>query len=142
MAAIVAVVAAYGVLLYKMHQVQKAKDTMLEEIDSNRKYRYKSIDDLYNSLKKTYDMAIDTKKEIADLAGGNTIEEATGHKIGWFTSNWRDSFIRPVGGKFLGGFLPPKHTTAEALNLDAIEAIEILAKIDSQERINAGFVSA
>ncbi len=63
-------------------KIKEAKDAVLEEIESNRKYRYPSIEALYSSLSETYNMAVKTKRAVDEVVAGKSIEEASGHKIG------------------------------------------------------------
>jgi hypothetical protein len=77
---IAAPVAAMGYLAYKTWKVKEAKDAMQEEIALNRKYRYPSIDALYESLNNTYKKALDTKKAVDDLTEEKTVEKPPARK--------------------------------------------------------------
>ena len=57
-AGIAALAGALGWVAYKTWKIKEAKDAVLEEITSNRKYRYPSIEGLHSSLSETYNMAI------------------------------------------------------------------------------------
>ncbi|GAB6013493.1 phage tail tape measure protein, partial [Viscerimonas tarda] len=138
-AGIAALVGVMGWLAYKTWKVKEAKDAMLEEIEANRKYRYPSIEALYNSLNETYRKALDTKKAVDDLTAEKTIEEASGHKIGAFTGNWWAAVLGSMAAGQSYGMSQPLYTYGDAYQDDTRAAITTLAKKDSQTRINAAF---
>ena len=92
-AGIAALAGALGWVAYKTWKIKEAKDAVLEEITSNRKYRYPSIEGLHSSLSETYNMALKTKRAVDEVVAGKSIEEASGRKIGAFTSNWWTGFL-------------------------------------------------
>ena len=71
-------VMAMRTLAYKTWKVKEAKDAVLEEIESNKKYRYPSIEALHSSLSETYNMALKTKRAVDEVVAGKSIEEASG----------------------------------------------------------------
>ena len=144
-AGIAGLIGALGWVAYKTWQVKKAKDAVTEEINSNEKYRYNSIEDLYASLRKTYQQAIDTKKAVDDLTAGKSVEESSGQKIGAFTGNWWAAVFSSMGsanaGRY-GGFgynTMPTYTLEDARQEDTRSAIETIARRDSQSRVNAAY---
>lgn len=145
-AGVAALVGALGWVAYKTWKVKEAKDAVQEEINANHKYRYPSIDALYDSLEDAYKMAKATKKAVDDVTSGKTIEESSGQKIGAFTSNWWDAFFAPLANgssPHIGGINysnnTPAYTYTDARQADAIAAIETIAKRDSQARVNSAF---
>jgi TP901 family phage tail tape measure protein len=138
-AGIAALVAAMGWLAYKTWKVKEAKDAMQEEIEQNRKYRYPSIEALYNSLNETYKKALDTKKAVDDLTEEKTIEEASGQKIGAFTGNWWAALLNAMSLSYAPGMIQPIYTYKDAYQDDTRAAILTIAKKDSQSRVNAAF---
>lgn len=141
-AGVAALVGVMGWLAYKTWKVKEAKDAMLEDIESNRKYRYPSIDALHASLKDTYETAISAKKAVDDLTSNKTIEEASGHKIGAFTGNWWAGMLGSVFAGFgarngdMSGY-KNTYSTKDAYQDDARDALISLAKKDSQSRVNS-----
>lgn len=135
-----------GYAAYKTWKVKEAKDAVLEDINSNKKYRYKSIEDLYSSLRQTREEAERTKKAVENI-GNKTIVEKSGHTIGFFTSNWWNSlfsYMPSSSGSTYGGV--QSHSTASPNNSfvngrqkDIREALLTIAKIDGQERVNAAW---
>lgn len=103
-AGIAALVGTLGWVAYKTWKIKEAKDAVLEEIESNRKYRYPSIEALYSSLSETYNMAVKTKRAVDEVVAGKSIEEASGHKIGAFTSNWWAGFLGNLPSLHLRGW--------------------------------------
>ncbi|KAA6302871.1 MAG: hypothetical protein EZS26_001041 [Candidatus Ordinivivax streblomastigis] len=138
-AGIATLVAAMGWLAYKTWKVKEARDAMQEEIETNRKYRYPSIEALYTSLNETYKKAIDTKKAVDDLVAEKTIEEASGQKIGAFTGNWWTALLGSISAGQSYGMTTPVYTYQDAYQDDTRAAILTLAKKDSQARVNAAF---
>jgi TP901 family phage tail tape measure protein len=138
-AGIAALVAAMGYLAYKTWKVKEAKDAVQEEIALNRKYRYPSIDALYESLNNTYKKALDTKKAVDDLTEEKTIEEASGQKIGAFTGKWWTAVFNAAFSSETYGMTPPVYTYEDAYQDDTRAAILTMAKKDSQNRVNAAF---
>ena len=143
-AGIAALVGAMGWLAYKTWKVKEAKDAMQEEILANQKYRYPSIDALYDSLNKTYRQALDTKRAVDELTGSKTLEEASGQKIGAFTGNWWGAVISSMGNGSMsaGGAYnnyANQYSFSDVYQDDTRAAITTIAKKDSQSRINAAF---
>jgi TP901 family phage tail tape measure protein len=142
-AGIAALVGALGWVAYKTWQIKKAKDAVLADITANEKYRYPVIEDLYAALNKTYRQAIDTKKAVDDLTTGKTIEESSGHKIGAFTGNWWTSFFSEAGAGMAasrgGVYHAPAYSYSDARQDDSREAINAIARRDSQSRVNAAY---
>ena len=128
-----------GAVAYKTWQIKKAKDAVLEELDTNEKYRYGAIEDLYTSLHKTYQQAIDTKKAVDDLTSGKTVEESSGQKIGAFTGKWWGAYGWALAASQSGGHLKNQYTFEDALQDDTRAAIEAIARRDSQSRVNAAY---
>lgn len=140
-AGIAALVGALGWVAYKTWKVKEAKDAVLEEIESNRKYRYPSIDALYSSLSETYNMAVKTKRAVDEVVAGKSIEEASGHKIGAFTSNWWAGFLGEFAIASSEGMVSRDHVynMDKARQDDIRDALVTLAKRDSQTRIDAAY---
>lgn len=144
-AGISALVGALGWVAYKTWKIKEAKDVMQEELSRNEKYRYPSIDALYESLRKTYKLAVDTKDAVNEVTKGKSIEEASGQGTGLFTGNWWRSYFSMVGASQVNryGFgmnnTSDLYTPADAYQDDVRAAIETIARRDSQSRINAAF---
>lgn len=140
-AGIAALVGALGWVAYKTWKIKEAKDAVLEEIESNRKYRYPSIDALYSSLSETYNMAVKTKRAVDEVVAGKSIEEASGHKIGAFTSNWWAGFLGEFAIASSEGMVSRDHVynMDKARQDDIRDALVTLAKRDSQTRIDAAY---
>lgn len=140
-AGIAALVGALGWVAYKTWKIKEAKDAVLEEIESNRKYRYPSIEALYSSLSETYNMAVKTKRAVDEVVAGKSIEEASGHKIGAFTSNWWAGFLGEFAIASSEGMVSRDHVynMDKARQNDIRDALVTLAKRDSQTRIDAAY---
>ena len=130
-----------GWVAYKTWKIKEAKDAVLEEIESNRKYRYPSIEALYSSLSETYNMAVKTKRAVDEVVAGKSIEEASGHKIGAFTSNWWAGFLGEFAIASSEGMVSRDHVynMDKARQDDIRDALVTLAKRDSQTRIDAAY---
>ena len=140
-AGVALLVGALGAVAYKTWKISDAKNSMLEEISANEKYRYPSIDALHESLAKTYQLAIDTKKAMSDLTAGKSIEKASGHDTGAFSGRWwraLGSLATPSQTSF-GTVIPQSNTYGfnRAYQESTIEQIEVLARKDSQARLNS-----
>lgn len=143
-----ALAAAIGFVAYKSWKLNEAKNAVLEDVSNNRKYRYKSIEDLHEALEKTRLEAERTKKAVDDI-GNKTVEEKSGHSTGWFTSNWWNSlasYIPTTGGSTYGGIQynsSPVKTQSfeEGKQKDIREALLTIAKIDGQERVEAAWAT-
>lgn len=83
-----ALVGILGTVAYKTWQVNKARNTILEEANSNKKYRYPSIDALTESLNKAYSAALATGEAVKDLTAEKTLGEKTGMGDVAFSENW------------------------------------------------------
>lgn len=140
-AGIAALAGALGWVAYKTWKIKEAKDAVLEEITSNRKYRYPSIEGLHSSLSKTYNMALKTKRAVDEVVAGKSIEEASGRKIGAFTSNWWTGFLGEFAIGSSEGMVSREHiyNMDKARQDDIREALVTLAKRDSQTRIDAAY---
>lgn len=140
-AGISALVGALGWVAWKTWKIKEAKDAMQEELSRNEKYRYPSIEALYESLRKTYKQAIDTKGAVNDLTKPKTIEEASGQSTGMFTGNWWRSFLSMWGAGNAHGPIQPEnlYTPTDAYQDDVRAAIRTIARRDSQSRINSAF---
>ena len=140
-AGIAALVGTLGWVAYKTWKIKEAKDAVLEEIESNRKYRYPSIEALYSSLSETYNMAVKTKRAVDEVVAGKSIEEASGHKIGAFTSNWWAGFLGEFAIASSEGMVSRDHVynMDKARQNDIRDALVTLAKRDSQTRIDAAY---
>ena len=140
-AGIAALVGALGWGGFKTWKIKEAKDAVLEEIESNRKYRYPSIEALYSSLSETYNMAVKTKRAVDEVVAGKSIEEASGHKIGAFTSNWWAGFLGEFAIASSEGMVSRDHVynMDKARQDDIRDALVTLAKRDSQTRIDAAY---
>lgn len=140
-AGIAALVGTLGWVAYKTWKIKEAKDAVLEEIESNRKYRYPSIEALYSSLSETYNMAVKTKRAVDEVVAGKSIEEASEHKIGAFTSNWWAGFLGEFAIASSEGMVSRDHVynMDKARQDDIRDALVTLAKRDSQTRIDAAY---
>ena len=140
-AGIAALAGALGWVAYKTWKIKEAKDAVLEEIASNRKYRYPSIEALHSSLSETYNMALKTKRAVDEVVAGKSIEEASGRKIGAFTSNWWTGFLGEFAIASSEGMVSREHiyNMDKARQDDIREALVTLAKRDSQTRIDAAY---
>lgn len=144
-AGISALVGALGWVAYKTWKIKEAKDSMQEELSRNEKYRYPSIDALYESLRKTYKQAVDTKDAVNEVTKGKSIEEASGQSTGIFTGNWWRSYFSMLGASQVNryGFgmnrTDDLYTPLDAYQDDVRAAIRTIARRDSQSRINAAF---
>lgn len=140
-AGIAALVGTLGWVAYKTWKIKEAKDAVLEEVESNRKYRYPSIEALYSSLSETYNMAVKTKRAVDEVVAGKSIEEASGHKIGAFTSNWWAGFLGEFAIASSEGMVSRDHVynMDKARQDDIRDALVTLAKRDSQTRIDAAY---
>lgn len=136
-----ALAGAIGWVAYKTWKVKEAKDAVQEEINSNHKYRYPSIDALYNSLSNAYDMAKATKKELDGITQEKTIEESSGQKIGAFTGNWWAAVFGSMGGSphYGGSYRTNTYSFNNAEQDDTVAALETIAKRESQSRINSAY---
>lgn len=139
---ITALVGALGWVAYKTWKVKEAKDAVIEEINSNRKYQYPSIDALYESLNKTYKEAVNTKWAIDQLTSGKTLEEESGQKIGAFSSNWWSHIMNAFAVGNNKGFTTtpvPVYTADDAYQDDAVQAIYRIAEKDMQNHITSAW---
>lgn len=132
-ASVSALVGALGWVAYKTWKIKEAKDAVQEEIKANRKYRYPSIDSLYNSLRKTYQQALDTKGAVDEVTKGKSIEEASGQTIGALTGNWWVAFMSNFAAAETRS--APAYSFEDAYQEDVKNAIHTLAEKDSQNRM-------
>lgn len=136
-AGIAALVGVLGYLAYKTWKVKEAKDAVLEEVNSNEKYRYPSIDALTESLRETYNQAKNAKIAIDDLTTGKTLEEASGQSTGMFTSNWWASYMNMVGSGMAK--TAATYTVQDAYQDDVKAAIHVIARREGQNHVNASW---
>lgn len=139
-AGISALVGVLGYLAYKTWKVKEAKDAVLEELDSNKKYIYPSINALTESLRETYNQAIRTKTAIDDLTTGKTIEESSGQSTGMFTSNGWTAWMSMVGSGIIKN-MSNSYNYADAYQDDVKSAIQMIAKREGQNHINASWAA-
>lgn len=99
-AGIAALVGTLGWVAYKTWKIKEAKDAVLEEIESNRKYRYPSIEALYSSLSETYNMAVKTKRAVDEVVAG---------KVSKRLRDIKSEPSHPTGGPGSWGNLPSLH---------------------------------
>lgn len=133
-AAISTLVGALGFLAYKTWKVKEAKDAVQEDLDSNRRYYYPSIDALRESLSLTYKQALATKDALDDVTNGKTLSESSGQAMGNFslTGNWWRGYLNMFGAAF-GGYTPT-YTTTDAYQDDVKNGILVEAQRDAQLR--------
>lgn len=136
-AGIAALVGALGWVAYKTWQIKKAKDAVLEELDTNEKYRYPSIEALKKSLRETYIQALQTKDAVDNVTAEKTLEEESGQKIGMFTGNWWAGYFNMISSAFAKQ--APTYTTADAYQDDVRAAILAVARRSGQQQINAAY---
>lgn len=139
-AGVAALVGMLGWVAYKTWKVKEAKDAVQEDITANEKYRYPSIEALYESLRAAHKQAVDTKKAVNDVTAGKSLEEVSGQKIGAFTGNWWRSVFSGFAASSYRGYRPvdtPVYTTWDAYQDDTRAAILTVARKDSQERVNS-----
>lgn len=136
-AGIAALVGALGWVAYKTWQVKKAKDAVLEEVNSNEKYHYPSIDALHKSLRKTYLQALKTKEAVNNVTEGKTLEEESGQKIGAFTSEWWRALLSGMAAAQTHS--APAYTYDDAYQKNAKDAIAIIARKSGQQQIVSAY---
>lgn len=136
-AGIAALVGALGWVAYKTWQVKKAKDAVLEEVNSNEKYRYPSIDALHKSLRDTYLQALKTKEAVANVTEGKTLEEESGQKIGAFTGEWWRALLSGMAAAQTHS--APDYTYDDAYQKNAKDAIHIIARKSGQQQIISAY---
>lgn len=136
-AGIAALVGALGWVAYKTWKIKEAKDAVQEDLNMNIKYRYKSLEDLYDALETTRQKAVDTKKAVDDI-GNKTIGERSGESAFWFTGNfWRafaNNLARSEGARGLEYY---SYSDVESDNIKS--GLKTIAQQDGQERINAAW---
>lgn len=140
-AGVTALAGALGWVAYKTWQVKKAKDAIQEKLeDKEKKYRYPSIEALYNSLDETYKKALATKNAVDGVTAGKTLTEASGQKIGAFTGNWWSAFgWMMLAGEDGWGTSLDRYTYRDAYQDDAKKAIETIARQDAISRVNSAW---
>lgn len=133
-AAISTLVGALGFLAYKTWKVKEAKDAVQEDLDSNRRYYYPSIDALRESLSLTYKQALATKDALDDVTNGKTLSESSGQAMGNFslTGNWWRGYLNMLGA--VSGGYTPTYTTTDAYQDDVKNGILVEAQRDAQLR--------
>lgn len=139
-AGVAALAGALGWVAYKTWQVKKAKDAVQGELaDKEKKYRYPSIEALYTSLNETYKKAVATRKALDEVTAGKTLEEASGQKIGAFTSRWWGAYGSMMAASDNPFGRADTYTFADAYQDDAREAIKTIARQDAIARINSAW---
>lgn len=136
-AGIAALVGALGWVAYKTWQVKKAKDAVLEEVSSNEKYRYPSIDALHSSLRETYLQALKTKEAVDNVTEGKTLEEESGQKIGMFTKEWWIAMLTTMGAGMTHS--ESTYNYDDAYQQNTRDAIGIIARKSGQQQINSAY---
>lgn len=136
-AGIAALVGALGWVAYKTWQVKKAKDAVLEEVNSNEKYRYPSIEALHNSLWDTYLQAIKTKEAVANVTEGKTLEEESGQKIGAFTGEWWRALLSGMAAAQTHS--APDYTYDDAYQKNTRDAIRIIARKSGHQQVISAY---
>lgn len=136
-ASISALVGVLGWVAYKTWQVKKAKDAVLEEVNSNEKYHYPSIDALHKSLRDTYLQALKTKDAVDNVTEGKTLEEESGQKIGAFTSEWWVALLSGMAAAQTHS--APTYTYDDAYQKNTKDAIGIIARKSGQQQILSAY---
>lgn len=142
-AGITALVGALGWVVYKTWQIKQAKDAVLEEVNSNQKYHYPSIEALHEALRKTYKEALRAKEAVKGVTEGKTLEEESGQKIGAFTKQWWIAFLSNMAAsqtRTVGG-ATPTYTFDDAYQQNTKDAINIIARKSGQQQINAAYAA-
>lgn len=135
-----ALIGALGWVAWKTWKIKEAKDAVQEEMKTNQKYSYPSIDALYMSLRRTYKQALDTKKAADDVTKGKTLEEASGQTIGAFTGNWWTALMSSLAASH-DPLSQPAYTFEEAYQRDVKAAIQTVAQQDGYERLTSAFAA-
>jgi TP901 family phage tail tape measure protein len=135
-------IGALGYAAYKSYQLSQAKKAVMEDVNTNTKYRYKSITDLYNQLHEAYKMAKSTRQAMDELVSDKTIEETSGVSAGAFTGRWWGVIANSLGAvsSFNTKNTAPVsgNTSFNAARQDDVdEALGVIARKDSQQRMNA-----
>lgn len=142
-AGITALIGALGWVAYKTWQIKQAKDAVLEEVNSNQKYHYPSIEALHEALHKTYKEALLAKEAVKGVTEGKTLEEESGQKIGMFTKEWWVAFLSNMAAsqtRTVGG-ATPAYTFDDAYQKNTKDAINIIARKSGQQQINAAYAA-
>lgn len=137
-AGISALVGALGWVAYKTWKIKEAKDAVQEEMKTNQKYFYPSIEALYQSLRKTYKQALDTKKATDDVTKGKTLEEASGQSMGAFTGKWWVALFSSMAAA-RDPLKQPAYTFDDAYQHNVKSALRTVAQQDGYERIISAF---
>lgn len=142
-AGISALIGALGWVAYKTWQIKEAKDAVLEEVNSNQKYHYPSIEALHEALHKTYTEALRAKEAVKGVTEGKSLEEESGQKIGMFTKQWWVAFLSNMAAsqtRTVGG-ATPAYTFEDAYQQNTKDAINIIARKSGQQQINAAYAA-
>jgi len=132
-----ALAGALGWVAYKTWKVKQAKDAVVEEIKSNQKFRYPSIDALHESLAKTHQEAVSAKNAVDALTSGKTVAQESGYSFTFSKRWWAGLFANgvdvyrpsPVQG----------YTLQDGYQEEIRESIENIAEKFGQERITAAW---
>ena len=140
--AVSALVGALGWVAYKAWKVKEATDAAFAELQEERKYNYPSVDALYESLRRTYEAAVNAKGAVDKLTEGKSLEESTGLKIGAWTGNWFTALFNSMnyGNSIHGGYYHtpgPVYTFSDAYRDDLTRAIIFQADKDAATRIKS-----
>lgn len=140
--AVSALVGALGWVAYKAWKVKEATDAAFAELQEERKYNYPSVDALYESLRRTYEAAVNAKGAVDKLTEGKSLEESTGLKIGAWTGNWFTELFNSMnyGNSIHGGYYHtpgPVYTFSDAYRDDLTRAIIFQADKDAATRIKS-----
>lgn len=136
-AGIATLVGALGWVAYKTWQIKQAKDAVLEDVESNKKYRYKSLQDLYDQLEKTRKKAEETKSAVDNVKGDTPLKEESGQSVGWFTGRWWKALGSSLATLGLHSPPIPEYTFQQARMDNLTQSIETYAEKNVQRNLEA-----
>ncbi|MCD8080131.1 MAG: hypothetical protein LUF04_06875 [Bacteroides sp.] len=131
--AFTALAGALGWVTYKTWKVKQAKDAVMEEIKSNQKFRYSSIEALHDSLRKTHEKALATKGAIDKLTEGRTIKEESGFGFK-YSKRWWMAFFSNFNREGIN-----LYKYEDTYQAEIKKAIKRIADKHGQERLNAAW---
>lgn len=135
-AGIAALAGALGWVAYKTWQLKKAKDAVLEDVESNKKYRYKSLEDLYDALEANRLKAEQTRSAVNGVKGDMLLKDKTGQPVGALTGRWLTALNSTLWSMFFGPFSPvPKYSMRQALHGDLTQSLETYAEMNVQQNL-------